>query len=437
MNTLNRIGIALLAVLLFAAPAGALPDVGPYLQDVRTTSVKVCITSSSSCVTVEYGLDATYGNSVQSCSPVYIDSLINDLFTVQITGLSPSTTYHYRVLRGGVPTSDASFTTAVTAVEPFSFVAYGDNRRGPGLWGGGTDQAHQSVVNAIVAQNPDFVVDTGDFINAEMLFGENMPTEWINFFEIELPLLSKKALFPVRGNHEDEADFYLDFFSPPEDASGTEHYYSFDYGSAHFVMINTEESYGPGSAQYTFIENDLAAHEGTGPIFAAFHKPPFSIGVHGGSGSAHDQLAPLLQDYGVDVVFNGHDHIYFRAKVMNGVYYVVTGGGGAPLYGVNLADNPDITAVAETTLHYVYVQVWGNNIYVTAKRPDGSVIDYFQIDSTANDFIYDKEDPLPGPGVPSECSVHGLSSTMSPVSQMALILLPLALFFFRRRKQES
>jgi len=436
MNTLNRIGIAFAAVLLFAAPAGALSDVGPYLQDVRTTSVKVCITSYSSCVTVEYGIDETYGNSVQWCTSVHVDSLLNELFTVPITGLSPSTVYHYRVIRGGTPTADAAFTTTVSEVEPLSFVAYGDNRLGPGIWGGGTDQAHQSVVWAIMGDNPDFVIDTGDFINIEDLFGEDMPTEWINFFEIEAPLISEKPLFPVRGNHESDADFYVDFFSPPEESSGTELYYSFDYGCAHFVMINTEESYGPGSAQYNFIEADLAAHEGTGPLFAAFHKPPFSIGVHGGSGSSHDYLAPLLQDYGVDVVFSGHDHIYFRAKLINGVHYIVTGGGGAPLYGVNIGDNPDITLVAETTLNYVYVQVWGNDIYVTAKRPDGSVIDYFTVDAAENDFLYDKDDPIPGPGVPSECTVHGPLSDISPASQMALLLLPIALFLSMRRKQE-
>ena len=366
MSTSIRVGAVLLGILIVAPQVGALQDVGPYLQDVRQTSVKVCITSTTSCVTVQYGLDTSYGSTVDSCDSAYIDSLVNDLFTVQLTGLAPSTVYHYRVIRGGQVTADAAFTTAVYPSEPFSFVAYGDNRRGPGIWGGGTDQAHQAVVYAALAENPCFVVDTGDFVNIEEVAGEDMPGEWVNFFRVEAPMIANKPLFPVRGNHENDADFYLDFFSPPEESSGTEHWYAFDYGNAHFVMINTEESYHPGSPQYQFIEADLAAHEGTGPIFAAFHKPPFSIGVHGGSGSAHDSLAPLLQDYGVDVVFNGHDHIYMRTPAINGVNYVVTGGGGAPLYGLNIDDNPQIIAVAETTLHFVSVQVWGNMIYVTA-----------------------------------------------------------------------
>lgn len=430
--------MAVLSLLLLSTPAFGILNAGPYLQDLTQTSVKVFITAAVECVTIEYGTTEAYGEGFESCDGENIDTLLNDLFVLELTGLAPSTEYHYHVIRGISDTGDRSFMTAALPGEDFTFIAYGDTRTGPGILGGGSNGAHRGVIDAMVLEEPRFVVHTGDFINYDSIFEEDMPTQWVNYFNIEAPLLSQVAMFPSQGNHDDGADFYAELLEGPADSgSGTELYYSFDFGGAHFIGINSSLDYGPGSPQYDFIEADLADHEGTGPLFAFWHKPPFSLGSHGGSESAHAQLAPLMQDFGVDVVFGGHDHIYFRSKLINGVSYIVTGGGGAPLYLINWDD--EITEVAESTLHYVAISVSGNNITVTAKRSEGSILDEFTIDATANDFLYDRDDPLPGPGEPSICGIvirPGDEShyAASILVNLALLMSPAAWLMVRRRR---
>ncbi|MBU4445202.1 fibronectin type III domain-containing protein, partial [bacterium] len=116
---------------------------GPYLSSVTQTSIIVSwqtdIPGNSE---LEYGLTESYGSIVSDSSQVQIHSF-------QLTGLTLSTTYHYRVKSGGTSSEDNIFRTAVSAGEDFVFVAYGDTRTNP--------SDHLSVVNSIIASNPNLV----------------------------------------------------------------------------------------------------------------------------------------------------------------------------------------------------------------------------------------------------------------------------------------
>jgi len=102
-------------------------------------------------------------------------------------------------------------------------------------------------------------------------------------------------------------------------------------------VVNTQDTFSAGSDQYAFIEADLAAAAADPDIdhlFVAGHWPAYSSGAHGVAdhdewGEVRDHLQPLFETYGVDIYWCGHDHHYERAEV-NGVTYIVTGGGGAP-----------------------------------------------------------------------------------------------------------
>lgn len=393
---------------------------GPYLQNVTNNGVTVCFTSTGPDATVEYGLDDTYGNQVYSeTSP---------LFQVRLEGLSAGTVYHYRVTSGGDVTEDKEFTTAVNPGDAFLFCAYGDNRN--------PTAQMEAIANGMADELPDFVINTGDLVLLDEIFGIKIVTEWQVFFAKTGALISQAPLFAIRGNHDEATDFFEQFMDNPTASSGNEYYYSFDYGNAHFLALDSTLDVCSG-AQLAFVESDLAAHAGSGPLFVFFHHPPFSNGTHGGSQSTHDCWAPLFQEYGVDIVFCGHDHLYTRYDTypvdsdvpgINGVTYVVTGGGGAPLYPPNDINQAPI-AFTQMVYHYLVVQVSGNTIDVTMRRVDGTEGDHFIVDAAANDGQFDRTDPLPpkGDGGPSCGTVPG-GPAANPFA-VTLYLVP-ALFLF-------
>jgi len=87
--------------------------------------------------------------------------------------------------------------------------------------------------------------------------------------------------------------------------------------------------------QYAWLESDLEAAEEDDFVVVVFHRPPYSIRYASPdrwaqAASIREEFHSLFVAHDVDLVFNGHDHFYFRT-IRDGIYYVVTGGGGAPL----------------------------------------------------------------------------------------------------------
>ena len=80
----------------------------------------------------------------------------------------------------------------------------------------------------------------------------------------------------------------------------------------------------------------------------------------------------LFEQYDVDIVFAGHDHDYERTIPINDVVYIVTGGGSAILYGVDMRK---WLAYAEATYHFCLVKIMGKKLILEAIKPDGSVFD--------------------------------------------------------------
>ncbi|MBT8387708.1 MAG: T9SS type A sorting domain-containing protein, partial [Ignavibacteria bacterium] len=131
--------------------------------------------------------------------------------------------------------------------------------------------------------------------------------------------------------------------------------------------------YGPGSAQLTWLENDLAAS--TKPWkFIYLHEPGWSAGGHGNEIPVQLYIQPLCEQYGVPIVFGGHNHYYARA-VVNGVQHITTGGGGAPLY---LPDPsyPNIVTATRAN-HFCTIAIDDGLLSFKAIKPDGTLIDSF------------------------------------------------------------
>jgi hypothetical protein len=116
----------------------------------------------------------------------------------------------------------------------------------------------------------------------------------------------------------------------PQANSGTQDYYSFDYGDIHFVMMNNYIDYSIGGAQYNFVMNDLSNTTKRWKIVVV-HEPAYSYGGHGSNTTMQTWCTNVFIPKGVDMVINGHNHFYQHC-LANGLHNFVIGGGGAPLY---------------------------------------------------------------------------------------------------------
>ena len=346
----------------------------PYLQNVTTTSIIIAWkTSIPSDSVVEYGV-STFDLSAR-------ESNDTDTHVVTLTGLTPQTTYTYRVKGNGtLLTHGDSFATGPTELgAPFTFVVIGDS-------GTGT-KPQFDIAEQIDLIEPDFMLHTGDVVYSRGEAENYDP----RFFMPYQDTLKRAPIFPSLGNHDyhtDDGQPYLDaFYLPVNSSTGSERFYSFDYGDAHFVALDvypkTLDLFGPGSAQYQWLERDLAATSAFWK-FVYFHHPPYSSGDHGSILVIRNALSPLFEKYGVEIVFNGHDHIYERTKPIldfesegKGVVYIVTGGGGQGLYGVGQSD---FTAYSESNYYVTKVTINGRMLELSAIMSDGSVLDTFTID---------------------------------------------------------
>jgi hypothetical protein len=150
--------------------------------------------------------------------------------------------------------------------------------------------------------------------------------------------LRQSVLWSTIGNH-DTAQLsnpslsipYFQIFSNPTNgaaggvASGTENYYSFDYGRIHFISLDSmTSSRAPGSPMLTWLEADLGATTQDW-IIAFWHHPAYSKGSHNSDTETEliemrSNVLPILEAGGVDLVLAGHSHSYERSFFINGHY---------------------------------------------------------------------------------------------------------------------
>jgi hypothetical protein len=176
----------------------------------------------------------------------------------------------------------------------------------------------------------------------------------------------KNRTRPAPGNHEyltSGASGYYGYFGAAAGDPSTG-YYSYDLGSWHIVVINSNVSMAAGSAQETWLRADLAAHPNSCTL-AYWHHPRFSSGTNHGSSTASRPIWQALWDYNAEIVLNGHEHNYERfapqdaagnADPQRGIREFVAGTGGKSHYpfGAAIANsevrNSDTYGILELTL---------------------------------------------------------------------------------------
>ena len=163
-----------------------------------------------------------------------------------------------------------------------------------------------------------------------------------------------------------------------------ERWYSYDWGSAHILVLDTEMPFTPGTPQYAFAQADLAAHQSSAWRIVALQRPAYSSSTASASSiPVRTYLTPLFEQQNVKLVLSGNSHNYERTYPLiggtpttGGVTYVVSGNGGNGFNTFQLAQ-PSWSAYRQASYYgYLRVTVGPSSIQVNEIRADtGTVID--------------------------------------------------------------
>lgn len=245
--------------------------------------------------------------------------------TVKLSGLEPGEKYSYRVGNAEYGWwSDAGvITTAEGGDEAFTFFYVTD----PQAQREDQYERFGEVIETAAKTYPDgrFIVSAGDQVD----MGTNIK-HWRYLLNSTDSLLNLPFM-PTTGNHEDEGAVLTENFvlpNVPEQELDTGVFYSYDYNDVHFTVLNTndDEDDKLSDAQIEWMKNDIKSSDAKWKI-VVLHKALYSNGSHYDDGEVEGmraQLGSLLPYLGVDLVLQGHDHVYMRTDVLSGNVVVPT-----------------------------------------------------------------------------------------------------------------
>ncbi|MDQ6859879.1 MAG: metallophosphoesterase [Verrucomicrobiota bacterium] len=303
---------------------------GPYLQTGTPTSLVIRWRTN-----VATDSRVRFGTAPDSLIFNADDTTATTEHQVKLTGLSAGTRYYYSVgsstvtLAGG---ADFTFQTSplIGSSAPTRIWVIGDS-------GEGTPAAatvRDSYLNYTGTRATDVWLMLGDNAYENGTDAEYQTT----LFDMYARPLRNTILWPTIGNHDTAESGtppatlpYFNIFSLPANgeaggvASATNRYYSFDYGSIHFICLDSMTSdRQPGGAMLTWLQRDLAAT--TQPwLIAYWHHAPYSRGIIDSDTDPNctdmrQNVVPILEKRGVDLVLAGHSHDYERSYLLNGHY---------------------------------------------------------------------------------------------------------------------
>ena len=295
----------------------------------------------------------------------------NYRYTVTLTGLNPDTQYLYRVGRDGAWSEPLSFCTSAHP-QDYSFLYLGDVQEGYAQWG--------ALLEEIYEENPQikFALLGGDLTNN----GSDL-VEWGEFLDAATGMFSRIPMMPAKGNHD--GSMFSEFLTLPENGPQEQGlFYSFDYGDAHFVVLDTSNIITESVKQW--LQEDL---QGTTKSwkFAVFHHPAYQ--AFDDSKTIDDAIrihwVPILEANGVDMVFVGHQHVYMRTHPLYqeevqsdsyGIVYVM-GNAGSKHYAAG-GDFP-YKAVEKTGSNYQVIKLEGDVLTLTSKKAGGELIETYTL----------------------------------------------------------
>lgn len=338
VRCIRKLGYILTTILILTASQNVFSEIimQPYLQAVTDSSIVVMTeTDSKDPVNVWFRQAGGGWNLTRSVFYVKTDGRKKTyVHRNWLKNLKPGEKYEYLAGKSGLlnlkdpkfspPKSDTlytcSFTSGFKEGSSFRFAVMGDCRSGVNI--------HSVLAKQMKAANPLFSIYLGDLCYNPEYYS------WKNefFIQTELDFITEVPFFNSVGNHEGWKQNAKAFQQAPDVSpdSKQQAFYSFDYGDIHFVVMNNEISFKPGSDQWNFISEDLRNTKKKWKIVAG-HYPAYCVGGHGNDANLVKMTSEIFEPNKVDIVLGGHSHFY-QHNLVNGIRHMVFGGGGAPLY---------------------------------------------------------------------------------------------------------
>jgi len=334
----------------------------PYLQLATPNSIKIVWRSDRKVVpSVRYGktkanldqvckdgqilIRQNKGQAAPGTPPLASSPKGTHQFEASISGLDADTLYYYAVYHGEnrITPDDGNYYfrthPKIGQKRNLYFWAVGDSGTGRPI----QQKVHQAMreFNRKNKLTLDMYVHVGD-----MAYGSGKDDEFQDkFFNMYKSTLRNTVCWAAMGNHEGGSSngktgvgpFYDAYINPTKGEaggtpSGKESYYSYDYGRAHFIVLNSHDlDRRPTAAMAQWLREDLAKTSSgkTDWIIAFWHHPPYTKGSHD-SDKEHQliemrqHIMPILESAGVDLVLTGHSHIYERSMLIDGAYETPT-----------------------------------------------------------------------------------------------------------------
>jgi len=324
---------------------------GPYIQLATQTSIRIkWRTNVATTSRVIYGLSqASQTSAIQQTANVTEHE-------IEITGLNPDTKYFYSIgnLTDLISASPVQYFYTLPPTNTsgeYNFWVLGDC--------GSANNDQRTVRNSYqsyIGNNRVYgMIMLGDNAYTFGTDGDYQDAIFNNMYE---DIIANTVMWPTPGNHDyysgadasTQTGPYYDIFSLPKNAqlggvpSNTEAYYSYNIGNIHFISIDSYDSgRDSNNAMGNWIKQDLLNNTQEWTI-AYFHHAPYTKGNHNSDNpfpyldfelvEMRQQIVPLLERGGVDLILCGHSHTYERSYLLKGHY-----GNSSSLNFTNILDN--------------------------------------------------------------------------------------------------
>lgn len=306
---------------------------GPYLQKANQNQITICWRTDNACDSkIEFGL------SPSALTQEVVDPAFVTNHFITINGLSENTKYYYKIgsSSGMISSSyEQSFQTHPQegSTDTYRFWVIGD---------AGSAEVEQDLVTQSFLN-----YNQGKRLDGWIMLGDNAYESGFDneyqggVFDAYPQILPNTVLWPSPGNHDynnhiplSPAPAYYEIFNLPTNAeaggqpSGTEKYYSWNFGNVHFISLDSyDEGRGPTDPMALWLETDLASNS-LPWVVVYWHHPPYTKGSHDSDNwlldgeliDMRENILPILENYGVDLVLNGHSHSYERTPLLDGHY---------------------------------------------------------------------------------------------------------------------
>ena len=416
---------------------------GPYLQVSTPTSMIIrWRTDVAVASKINFGLTQNLLNLSKTDDSPKTEHIIT------IDNLKPDTKYFYGVASGNTllqASIDNFFVTSppVGTEKKVTIWALGD-------MGMGTEsqtKVYQQYLKYTGRKHTNLWLLMGDNAYAQGIDWE-FQQRFFEYYQTDI-LMKQTVLMPTPGNHdysptpnnyriEDPLIAYFNIFSFPTKGesggvpSGSKAFYSYDYANIHFISLDSygrvgedRSMFAKDGEQMKWLEKDLKANKQKWTI-VYWHHPPYTMASRNSDievdlKAIREGVVPILDKYKVDLVLNGHSHVYERSQMMKGHYglaatfdqklnsaststglydnskdscpyvkdskipenegiiYVVNGCGASNSGSVNTLTHKAMVYSNKTNAGSLYIEVEGNRLESKFITEDGSIKDQFTI----------------------------------------------------------